>query len=133
MVVTDSDISLSSFSRGFLVIMNSCSTALMSSRQALCLALATSMQRFVHFYLKSGESDIYISVVQRFWQNVSTTVGCAGGHLDCMREVNFTTLNAAAKAIKGNYSYQFQPRVDGDFVADTCTSLVSLPVCGDHV
>jgi hypothetical protein len=36
-----------------------------------------------------------------------------------MRKVNFTTLNTAASAVQGNYSYQFQPRVDGDFVADT--------------
>lgn len=126
MVVTDSV--LSSFSRGSRVIMNNCSAARMSSHQGLCPALATSMQRLVRFYLKSRESDICLYVMQRFWQNVSTTVGCAGGHLDCMREVNFTTLNTAAKAIKGNYSYQFQPRVDGDFVADTCTSLVSLSV-----
>lgn len=57
---------------------------------------------------------------EEFWQNVSTAVGCGGGHLDCMREVNFTTLQDAASNITDLYTYQFQPRVDGDFVADTC-------------
>lgn len=64
-------------------------------------------------------------LVQDFWQNVSTAVGCAGGHLDCMRKVKFSTLNTATNAVKNNYTYQFQPRVDGDFVADTCTSAPS--------
>ncbi|KAG8985346.1 hypothetical protein FRB94_000932 [Tulasnella sp. JGI-2019a] len=56
---------------------------------------------------------------EAFWQNVSTTVGCDGGHIDCMRGVNFTTLQSAASNISSLYNYQFQPRVDGDFVADT--------------
>jgi len=29
---------------------------------------------------------------EQFWQNVSTAVGYDGGHLDCMREVDFSTL-----------------------------------------
>lgn len=57
---------------------------------------------------------------EQFWQNVSTAVGCTGGQLDCMREVNFTTLTDAASEVESNYTYQFQPRVDGDIVADTC-------------
>lgn len=36
-----------------------------------------------------------------------------------MRSVNFTTLQDAATSITDLYDYQFQPRVDGDFVADT--------------
>ena len=57
-----------------------------------------------------------------FWQNVSSTVGCDGGSLDCMRQVNFTTLTDAATDVEDEYDYQFQPRVDGDIVADTCKS-----------
>lgn len=56
---------------------------------------------------------------EQFWQNVSTAVGCNGGHLECMRSVNFTTLADAANDIEDLYDYQFQPRVDGDIVADT--------------
>lgn len=36
-----------------------------------------------------------------------------------MRKVNFTTLANAATDVVDTYTYQFQPRVDGDFVADT--------------
>ncbi|KAH8882095.1 esterase [Thozetella sp. PMI_491] len=54
-----------------------------------------------------------------FWQNVSTTVGCTGGDIACMRAVDFTTLQDAADTIVSNYTYQFQPRVDGLIVADT--------------
>lgn len=57
-----------------------------------------------------------------FWQNVSTAVGCDGGHIDCMRVVDFTTLQDAASTITSDYLYQFQPRVDGDIIADTCMS-----------
>ncbi|OBT59232.1 hypothetical protein VE04_00358 [Pseudogymnoascus sp. 24MN13] len=56
---------------------------------------------------------------EMFWQNVSTAVGCDGGHLDCMRSVDFTTLQDAASTVTSDYIYQFQPRVDGDIVADT--------------
>lgn len=55
-----------------------------------------------------------------FWQNVSSAVGCNGGHLDCMRNVDFDTLTSAASDVQTKYTYQFQPRIDGDFVADTC-------------
>lgn len=57
---------------------------------------------------------------QQFWQNVSATVGCDGGQLACMRAVDFDTLNTAATEVQGTYTYQFQPRVDGDIIADTC-------------
>ena len=57
---------------------------------------------------------------EAFWQNVSSTVGCDGGSLSCMRSVDFDTLNTAATDVEDLYSYQFQPRVDGDIVADTC-------------
>jgi hypothetical protein len=57
-----------------------------------------------------------------FWQNVSSTVGCDGGSLDCMRAIDFDTLTTAASDVQTDYTYQFQPRVDGDFVADTCES-----------
>lgn len=39
-----------------------------------------------------------------------------------MRPVNFTTLNTAATEAVDGYTYQFQPSVDGDFVADTYES-----------
>ncbi|KAJ5718168.1 hypothetical protein N7488_003814 [Penicillium malachiteum] len=57
-----------------------------------------------------------------FWQNVSTAVGCDGGDLTCMRSVSFANLTDAATDVYDNYGYQFQPRVDGDFVADTYES-----------
>jgi hypothetical protein len=56
---------------------------------------------------------------EEFWQNVSSTVDCAGGDLTCMRAVNFTTLQDAGDTITSDYTYQFQPRVDGDIIADT--------------
>ncbi|KAH8659810.1 Alpha/Beta hydrolase protein [Xylariales sp. PMI_506] len=56
---------------------------------------------------------------EAFWQNVSTACGCAGGDLDCMRAVDFDTLTTAASDVESNYTYQFQPRVDGLIVADT--------------
>lgn len=56
---------------------------------------------------------------ETFWQNVSSTVGCDGGNLDCMRAVDFSTLTTAATDLVSTYDYQFQPRVDGDIVADT--------------
>lgn len=37
-----------------------------------------------------------------------------------MREISFDDLNTAATDQVDSYTYQFQPRVDGDFVADTC-------------
>ena len=37
-----------------------------------------------------------------------------------MRSVNFTTLQTAATNMVSNYTYQFQPRVDGDIISDTC-------------
>lgn len=56
---------------------------------------------------------------EAFYQNVSTAVGCTGGDLACLRAVDFTTLQDAADTLTSEYSYQMQPRVDGDFVADT--------------
>lgn len=60
---------------------------------------------------------------EQFWQNVSTAVGCDGGHLDCMREVDFDTLQGAATDLVSEYTYQEQPRVDGYIVPDTYESL----------
>ncbi|KAF7899671.1 hypothetical protein EAF00_004007 [Botryotinia globosa] len=57
--------------------------------------------------------------VEAFWQHVSTTVGCSGGGLDCMRAVNYTTLNTAATDVISLYSYTLQPRVNGDIISDT--------------
>lgn len=54
-----------------------------------------------------------------FYQNVSATVGCEGGSLECLRSVNFTELQTAAEDITSEYLYQLQPRVDGDIIADT--------------
>ncbi|KAJ5160175.1 uncharacterized protein N7482_007179 [Penicillium canariense] len=59
---------------------------------------------------------------EMFWQNVSTAVGCSGGDLSCMRNVAFANLTDAATDVYDAYGYQFQPRVDGDFVADTYES-----------
>ncbi|RLN79585.1 hypothetical protein BBJ28_00004319 [Nothophytophthora sp. Chile5] len=56
---------------------------------------------------------------EQFWQNVSSTVGCDGGHLDCMREVDFDTLQDAATDVVDEYTYQYQPRVDGFIIPDT--------------
>ncbi|KAK8200049.1 esterase [Phyllosticta capitalensis] len=56
---------------------------------------------------------------EQFWLNVSSAVGCDGGNLDCMRKVNFTTLVDAATDVEDTYTYQFQPRVDGNIIADT--------------
>lgn len=58
---------------------------------------------------------------EMFWGNVSRAVGCNRGHLDCMRSVGFEELSGAASDVVGKYDYQLQPRVDGDFVGDTCT------------
>ncbi|KAI3554927.1 esterase [Colletotrichum abscissum] len=56
---------------------------------------------------------------EAFWQNVSTEAGCSGGSLECMRSIDFDTLNTAATTVQDAYDYQFQPRVDGDIIADT--------------
>ncbi|KAL0939902.1 carboxylesterase family protein [Colletotrichum truncatum] len=56
---------------------------------------------------------------EAFWLNVSSEAGCAGGNLECMRSIDFDTLNTAASTVKSAYTYQFQPRVDGDIIADT--------------
>ncbi|KAJ4388880.1 hypothetical protein N0V93_006341 [Gnomoniopsis smithogilvyi] len=56
---------------------------------------------------------------EAFYQNVSTAVGCEGGDLTCLRAVDFSTLQDAADTLVTNYTFQMQPRVDGDFVADT--------------
>ncbi|KAF2203398.1 carboxylesterase family protein-like protein [Delitschia confertaspora ATCC 74209] len=56
---------------------------------------------------------------EEFWLNVSSAVDCNGGHLDCMRNVDFAKLNNATNDVVKKYTYQFQPRVDGNFVADT--------------
>lgn len=56
---------------------------------------------------------------EAFYQNVSSTVGCDGGDLACLRSVNFTTLQDAGDSVTSEYTFQLQPRVDGDFMADT--------------
>lgn len=56
---------------------------------------------------------------EAFYLNVSSSVGCDGGDLTCLRAVDFTTLQDAATTITSDYNFQLQPRVDGDFVADT--------------
>ncbi|KAE8908196.1 hypothetical protein PF005_g28240 [Phytophthora fragariae] len=56
---------------------------------------------------------------EQFWQNVSSAVGCEGGHLDCMRQVDFTNLTDTTTAIVSEYTYQLQPRVDGFIIPDT--------------
>jgi len=56
---------------------------------------------------------------EQIWQNLSTSVGCAGGSLDCMRGVSFATLFAAAGAFQANSGYRLQPRLDGNIVADS--------------
>lgn len=56
---------------------------------------------------------------EAFFLNVSSSVGCDGGDLACLRSVNFTELQDAADTLVDAYTFQLQPRVDGDFVADT--------------
>ncbi|KAL4087851.1 hypothetical protein PRIC1_012282 [Phytophthora ramorum] len=56
---------------------------------------------------------------EKFWQNVSSAVGCAGGHLDCMRSVEFSRLANATTSMVSAYSYTLQPRVDGFILPDT--------------
>lgn len=56
---------------------------------------------------------------EAFYLNVSSAVGCDGGDLACLRSVNFTDLQDAGDSVTSEYSFQLQPRVDGDFVADT--------------
>ncbi|TEA18310.1 Secreted lipase [Colletotrichum sidae] len=56
---------------------------------------------------------------EAFWLSVSSEAGCPGGSLECMRGVDFDTLNTATSTIKSAYTYQLQPRVDGDIIADT--------------
>lgn len=57
---------------------------------------------------------------EQFWLNVSTSVNCTSGNLTCMRSVSFADINTAATTIVSDYTYQFQPRVDGLIIADTC-------------
>ncbi|EGZ09276.1 hypothetical protein PHYSODRAFT_249908 [Phytophthora sojae] len=56
---------------------------------------------------------------EQFWQNVSSAVGCDGGHLDCMRQVDFTNLTDTTNDLVSEYTYQLQPRVDGYIIPDT--------------
>ncbi|KAG2509837.1 hypothetical protein BBO99_00008830 [Phytophthora kernoviae] len=44
---------------------------------------------------------------------------CDGGHLDCMRQVDFDSLVNASNDIVDTYTYQMQPRVDGFIIPDT--------------
>ncbi|KAG2788820.1 hypothetical protein PC129_g734 [Phytophthora cactorum] len=58
----------------------------------------------------------------QFCQNVSS-VGCDGGHLGCMREVDFSTLQDAASEVVSEYTYQYQSRVDGLIIPGTSAGL----------
>jgi carboxylesterase type B len=40
---------------------------------------------------------------ETFWQNVSSTVGCDGGSLSCMRSVDFDTISTAATDVEDLY------------------------------
>ncbi|KAG3080743.1 hypothetical protein PI124_g14672 [Phytophthora idaei] len=46
---------------------------------------------------------------EQFWQNVSSSLGCDGGHLDCMREVAYDSLANASNTTVDSYTYQMQP------------------------
>lgn len=61
---------------------------------------------------------------EAFWQNVSAAVGCTGGDLSCMRQVDFTTLSTTTTQTVAANTYKLQPRVDGYFVTDTFESLL---------
>lgn len=79
---------------------------------------------YVDAYIHVSIADLSLAgaghhQAEAFWQNVSSAVGCEGGHLDCMRQVNFTSLISAANSFTTEYNYQLQPRVDGEFVSDT--------------
>lgn len=41
-----------------------------------------------------------------------------------MRTVDFDTLSTAATGLVSEFGYTLQPRVDGDFVSDTCRSII---------
>lgn len=56
---------------------------------------------------------------EQFWRNVSAAAGCPGGNISCMRGVPLEFLNRAASAITRASGYVMQPKVDGNFVADT--------------
>ncbi|OCL02770.1 alpha/beta-hydrolase [Glonium stellatum] len=78
-----------------------------------------TLLRFAGHAEQSFDRAYVMSPGFQFWQNVSAAAYCGGGHLDCMRKVDFTTLANAATDTVDTYTYQFQPRVEGDFVADT--------------
>lgn len=56
---------------------------------------------------------------EQLWLNVSTLAGCAGGSLECMRNVAFDELGKATSSATASSGYMLQPRVDENFVADT--------------
>lgn len=56
---------------------------------------------------------------EQFWLNVSATARCPGGNISCMRAVPFQQLNRAASTATRASGYVMQPKVDGNFVADT--------------
>ncbi|KAE9331666.1 hypothetical protein PF008_g15311 [Phytophthora fragariae] len=56
---------------------------------------------------------------EQFWQNVSSSLGCEGGHHDRVREVSFDDLVNASNTIVDAYTYQMQPRVDSFILPDT--------------
>lgn len=93
----------------------------------------TAHKAFAHFYRMVGtmsSSATRLTSRLRFrarcWpspgRDVLANVSTAAG---CMRSVDFANLTGSATHVNGIYCYQFQPRVDGDFVADTYESQVS--------
>lgn len=56
------------------------------------------------------------ALAEQLWQNVSTTVGCAGGNVTCMRQASFATVNSAATAAAARAGLTLQPRVDGAYL-----------------
>lgn len=69
---------------------------------------------------------------EAFWQNVSASVGCTGGDLSCMRTVSFKTLTDITNELVTDYTYQLQPRIDGNIIADTCEHLQIPPLQNGH-
>ncbi|TDZ30048.1 Para-nitrobenzyl esterase [Colletotrichum spinosum] len=75
------------------------------------------------FLHEGGTSNTAIWDVQAAFKWTKKYIGRFGGNPDeitaCMRGVDFDTLNTATSTIKSAYTYQLQPRVDGDIIADT--------------
>ncbi|GMF20929.1 unnamed protein product [Phytophthora fragariaefolia] len=60
---------------------------------------------------------------EQFWQNVSSAVGCDGGHVACMRKVDFSTMKSSLVVLVLKYMATVSPGMIGQ---PTSTSLVTV-------